>query len=185
MTYSIGFRAPSAEELARGLLEHAAETLVRQGFYADPGLKPAARAALLDDAYVNQAARLIGNVRPPRALLETYLGQMLTEPKANVFFDAPDAPLSAAAFARAAMRRGVKLDLRTQMLYRGQTLFINGETAGAPLSPTLERLADARQLPAGTASATRGSARPDARLSAKAMQALYLWYTHGWLHLSD
>ena len=185
MTYSIGFRAPSAEELARGLLEHAAETLVRQGFYADPGLKPAARAALLDDAYVNQAARLIGNVHPPRALLETYLGQMLTEPKANVFFDAPDAPLSAAAFARAAMRRGVKLDLRTQMLYRGQTLFINGETAGAPLSPTLERLADARQLPAGTASATRGSARPDARLSAKAMQALYLWYTHGWLHLSD
>ena len=189
MTYSIGFRAPSAEELARGLMEHAAETLVRQGFYADPGRKPAARAALLDDAYVNQAARLIGNVRPSRAMLETYLGHMLTEPKATVFFDAPDAPMGAAAFARKARQHGVMLDLRTQMLYRGKMLFVNGETAEVPLSPALAQLADARQLPAGTASATQRSARPDARpdtqLSAQEMQALYLWYTYGWLHPSD
>ena len=64
MTYSIGFRAPSAPELARGFLEHLAETVVRQGFYADAGLKPAARPALLDDAYVEHAARLAGNLKP-------------------------------------------------------------------------------------------------------------------------
>ena len=175
MTYSIGFRAPSAQELARGFMEHAAETLVRQGFYADPGLKPAARAALIDDAYVNQAARLIGDVRPTRAVLEDFLGCMLTEPKASVFFDPPATPLGAAAFARAAQQRGVSLDIRTQMLYRGKTVFINGEPAAVPLSATLAQLADARRLPpASIASAKAGAA---------AMQQLYDWYTHGWLHL--
>ena len=177
MTYSIGFRAPSGEELARGLLEHAAETLVRQGFYADPGLKPTARAALIDDAYVNQAARLIGDVRPTRAMIETFLGRMLTEPKANVFFDPPAAPLSAAAFARAAQQWGVSLDIRTQMLYRGQTIFINGETAAPPLSAALAQLADARRLPrASVANIKAGGA---------AMQELYDWYTNGWLHVCD
>ena len=177
MTYSIGFRAPSAQELARGLMEHAAETLVRQGFYADPALKPAARAALLDDAYVNQAARLIGDVRPSRAMLEIYLGQMLTEPKANVFFDAPAAPMRAAAFARKAKQHGVMLDLRTQMLYRGKTLFINGETDEVPLSPALAQLADARQLVSGITNATS--------INVRDAQALHRWYTHGWLHLPD
>lgn len=176
MTYSIGFRAPSAQELARGLMEHAAETLVRQGFYADHGLKPTARAAFIDDAYVNQAARLIGDVRPTRTMLETFLGHKLTEPKANVFFDAPAAPMRKAAFTREAKRRGVMLDLGTQMLYRGKTLFINGETAEVPLSPALAQLADARQLHSGAASATP--------LCARDAQALYRWYTHGWLHPS-
>ena len=175
MTYSIGFRAPSAQELTRGLLEHAAETLVRQGFYADPGLKPAARAGLIDDAYVNQAARLIGDVRPTRAMLEAFLGCMLTEPKANVFFDPPATPIAAAAFARAAQQRGVSLDIRTQMLYRGKTVFINGEAAAVPLSTALVQLADARRMPPASAASAKGGAA--------ALKELHDWYTHGWLHL--
>ncbi len=177
MTYSIGFRAPSAQELARGLLEHAAESLVRQGFYADPALKPAARAAFIDDAYVNQATKLIGNVRPTRQMIESFLGQMLTEPKHNVFFDPPATPLGQAAFARVARRRGVSLDLRTQMLYRGKIVFINGETAAAPLSTALAQLADRRALTAAGAARVRPGGG-DAKL-------LYFWYTCGWLHVGS
>ncbi len=173
MTYSIGFRAPSAQELARGLLEHAAESVVRQGFYADPGLKPAARPALLSDAYVQQAARLIANVRPSRAMLEQYLGCSLTEPKAHVFFVPPPAPLRAAQFARAAQQRGVALDLRSQMLYRGRILFINGEKAALTPDAALKTLADARCL------------APGVRLTAPAANALHFWYTYGWLHLGQ
>ena len=173
MTYSIGFRAPSAQELARGLMEHAAENLVRQGFYADPGLKPAARPALLSDAYVGQAARLIANVRPSRAMLEDYLGCSLTEPKPNVFFAPPSAPLRAAPFARAAQQRGVALDIRTQMLYRKRLLFINGEKATLTPDAALRTLADVRCLAPGT------------RLAAPAANALHFWYTYGWLHLGQ
>ena len=173
MTYSIGFRAPSAQELARGLLEHAAETVVRQGFYADVGLKPAARPALLTDAYVNQAARLIANVRPTRAILEDYLGSMLTEPKPNVYFDAPQPPLRAAAFARAAQQRGLRLDIRTQMLYRASVLFVNGEKAAVAPTAALRALADARCL------------APGVRLTTATANALHFWYTYGWLHVGE
>ena len=173
MTYSIGFRAPSAQELARGLLEHAAESVVRQGFYADPGLKSAARPALLTDAYVNQAAHLIANVRPTRAMLEDYLGCSLTEPKPNVFFAPPPAPLRAAQFLRAVQQRGVTLDIRTQMLYRKRLLFINGEKAAPTPDAALKTLADARCLASGV------------RLAAPAANALHFWYTYGWLHLGQ
>ena len=173
MTYSIGFRAPSAQELARGLLEHAAETVVRQGCYADAGLKPAARPALLTDAYINQATRLIANLRPTRAMLEDYLGGMLTEPKPNVYFDPPQPPLSAAAFSRAAQQHGVRLDIRTQMLYRASLLFINGEKAAVAASATLRALADARRL------------APGVRLTAATANALHFWYIYGWLHVGE
>ena len=170
MTYSIGFRAPSAQELATGLLEHAAENIERQGFYADPGLQPASSPALLTDAYVNQAARLIGNVRPTRAMLENFLGCKLTEPKSSVFFDPPQHRLNTARFSRAAFRHGITLDRRTQMLYRGKALFINGETAEVAASPALQLLANARLI------------APGARLSAADANALRIWYTYGWVH---
>jgi 50S ribosomal protein L16 3-hydroxylase len=170
MTYSIGFRAPSAQELATGLLEHAAEQVVRKGFYADSSLQPTASPALLSDAYVRQAARLIGNVRPSRAMLEAFLGCKLTEPKSNVFFDPPQRPMSAALFARALHKQGASLDRRTQMLYRGKALFINGETADTAASPLLQSLANARVL------------APGVRLSAADANALHIWYTYGWVH---
>jgi 50S ribosomal protein L16 3-hydroxylase len=172
MTYSIGFRAPSAQELARGLYEHLADTVVRAGMYADPTLKPAATPALLDDAYVTQAARLIGTIAPNRDTIAGFLGRYLTEPKAHVVFDAPDEPLGAAAFARTVAAHGATLDIRTAMLHRAGHVYINGE-AVASTSATLKRLADARHL------------GPTARPGSGALKLLYAWYQHGWLHPGD
>jgi 50S ribosomal protein L16 3-hydroxylase len=169
MTYSIGFRAPSAQELARGLHEHLADTAARAGMYADPKLRPAAAAALLDDAYVAQAARLIGKIEPTREAIAGFLGRYLTEPKANVYFDSPDQPLGAAAFARAVASRGARLDIRTAMLHRAGHLYINGE-AVASSAVALRRLADARHL------------GPTARMGGEALKLLYAWYQSGWLH---
>ena len=172
MTYSIGFRAPSAEELARGFLEHLAETVVRQGFYADPGLKPAARAALIDDDYVKNAAALIGSLKPSLDAFEEYLGHTLTEPKASVFFEAPDRLLTPAKFAQAVRKHGAALDLKTQMLYRGRRVFINGEIAPAAANEFLKCLADTRRIPPGSVCTTGH------------IKAIYPWYIYGWLHLN-
>ena len=169
MTYSIGFRAPSAQELTRGMLEHLADKTERTGMFADPALRPAQHSALLDDAYVNQATRLIGRVQPTRAQIAEFLGCYLSEPKSNVFFDTPEPTLTRPTFSRAVMRHGVWLDPKTRMLHRGNTLYVNGEAVKAG-SPLLRQLADARRLDAGTAP------------NAAALELLYLWYTHGWLH---
>ncbi len=169
MTWSIGFRAPSAQELARGLLEHLADKVLRSGMFADPDLRPARASALIDDAYLAQAMRLIGRVQPSREDVAGFLGVYLSEPKAEVFFYAPAAPLGKAGFARAIGRLGVRLDPKTRMLHRGDTIYINGE-AVLPASAVLRRLADARCLE--PLPATKGAATG----------LLYAWYTHGWLH---
>ena len=49
-------------------------------------------------------AGLIGKTAPTREGVAGFLGRYLTEPKANVFFDPPDEPLTDAAFARAVVR---------------------------------------------------------------------------------
>ncbi len=169
MTWSIGFRAPSAQELTRGLLEHLADKVQRQGMFADPDLRPARQTALIDDSYLAQAMRLIGKVQPSREEVAGFLGTTLSEPKANVFFDAPKAPLGRAGFVRAIGRLGVRLDPRTRMLHRDNWLYINGETV-QPAPAVLRRLADARYLESVSAT------------EAAAAGLLYAWYQHGWLH---
>ena len=175
MTCSIGFRAPSATELARGMLEHLADTVERKGMYADPMLRPTATPAHLDDAFVNQAARLIGALRPSRDQVAEYLGRSLSEPKPNVIFHAPAARLSRTAFVRALERGGLMLDIRSRMLHRASRIYINGDVvsaSGAGLA-NISELADKRLL------------GPECRLSAGTADLFYAWYTYGWLHPGD
>jgi 50S ribosomal protein L16 3-hydroxylase len=175
MTCSIGFRAPSAAELARGFLEYQAEQVQRSGLYADPGLVPTAAPALLDDGFVRRARALALTGRPAPEAFEEFLGLYLTEPKPNVFFDAPERALAPAAFARAMARQGLRLDLQAQMLYRGKRVYANGEGFALPAGVAgtqLRALADARVL------------APAAPVGAAA-QILHTWYEYGWLHLGE
>jgi len=172
MTYSIGFRAPSAAELTRGYLEHLADTIVRSGMYADPGLKPARAAAAIPEDYLDRALGLIGKLQPTRAGVAAFLGCYLSEPKPDVFFEPPPRPMARAAFARAARKQGLRLDGKTRMLHHGAKLFINGEPAALGAAPgVLKRLADKRELPPGTAAGEAASG------------LLYAWYVDGWLHI--
>jgi 50S ribosomal protein L16 3-hydroxylase len=175
MTCSIGFRAPSAAELTRGFLEYMAEQVQDKGMYADPGLVPVQASALLDDGFVRRARGLVASPKPGGDAFEEFLGLHLTEPKPNVFFDTPDETLTPAAFARAAASRGLRLDLQTQMLYRGQRIYVNGESFALPAGirgASLRALADARSS-------------PPSELAVAAAKILHPWYEYGWLHLGD
>lgn len=148
MTYSIGFRAPSAQELAQEFLSFVQDGLDLDGRYADADLAPQRQPAQLGDAFVDRAARMLEAIRWKRADIERFLGQYLSEPKAHVQFEPPARPLARRAFEQACARRGVRLALPTQMLYRGTRVFINGEAISAPSSAgrALRRLADERKL---------------------------------------
>ena len=171
MTYSIGFRAPSAQELARGLLEQLADDVVRDGMFADPGLRAPRENARLDDAYVTQAARLIGRIETTRSRIARFLGRYLTEPKSQVFFEPPRRALAKPRFCALVARHGIELDPKTRMLHRNDRVYINGEEVLMPPdAAALTRLADARIL------------APTVKPGAAALDLLYSWYTHGWLH---
>jgi len=171
MTYSIGFRAPTTEELAHGFLMHLQDTLQFEGRYADPGLRLQAHPGEIGDAMVRQIERMIGQIKWGRSEIAEFAGRYLSEPKPNVFFYPPEAPLARAAFNRAAAKSGIALDPKSRLLFGGARYFINGEafTPDAAEIPALQTLADTRRYEGPLAPALR--------------QRVYDWYVAGWLEL--
>ncbi|MFO1325046.1 MAG: cupin domain-containing protein [Burkholderiales bacterium] len=172
-TYSIGFRAASNTELAQQFLDHLRDRLELPGRYADPDLAPTATPARIGAAMRRHAVRALAGIRWDRAVVARFLGTLLSEPKANVSFDAPDAPLSRAAFAGAARRRGVHLDRRSLLLYDDDALYFNGDAHPWPAGDrtALAALADARAL-------TAAQVRP---IGAGVLRFLHEGYVHGYL----
>jgi 50S ribosomal protein L16 3-hydroxylase len=100
--------------------------------------------------------------------MQRALGELLSEPKAQVSFDRQ---------AHAAAARAVRLDRRTRMMYDAVSVYINGESfaAGGRDAELMHRLADRRGL---RASELR-------RLSKGARGLVDEWIEAGWLHGVD
>jgi 50S ribosomal protein L16 3-hydroxylase len=169
-TYSIGFRSANKGELARELLQRiadeAGDALGDEAIYRDP-TQPATRSAgevpALLQSFAADAVRAA--LRDPDAMARA-LGEYLTEPKANVWFESGDAPELG--------NEGVKLDRRTRMMYDARHVFINGESlrAAGRDAKLMHALADARCL----------TGKQLAAASADARSALESWIQAGWAH---
>lgn len=171
LTYSIGFRAPSAQELATQFLVYLQDRIQLEGIYQDPDLALQKHPAQISAAMLDKITCMLTQIHWSQHDIEQFTGAYLTEPKPHIFFDPPQRPLSQAAFLKRADRRGVRLALKSQMLFHKRTLFINGEAiniAGSNLKH-LTQLADQRTLPSA------------AGLDEAARALLYQWYVSGYL----
>lgn len=153
MTYSIGFRAPTTRELVEAFLQFLPEALPMPAQrYADPDLAATRTPGRIDARLQRRLGAMLQPVRWDRAVVEHFLGCMLSEPKADVFFDPPRTPLSLTAFVRHAGRAanaGVRLDRRARMLYDNASVYLNGEVIATLADhPALATLADSRRLSA-------------------------------------
>ena len=168
MTYSIGFRSPKRGELARELLQRLAEDAadeVGDALYRDakqpavstPGAMPVALQDFARDAL--QAA-----LKDPQAL-QRLLGEYLSEPKSNVWFEAG---------AEDALDSGLALDRRSRMMYDDHHIFINGESyrASGRDAKLMRQLADERRL----------DTQALKKASPAALGLLQDWCDDGWLH---
>jgi 50S ribosomal protein L16 3-hydroxylase len=171
MTYSMGFRSPSSGELAREMLErlsdHALDD-VGDALYKDPRQDAVPQSASIPDAMVAFAREaLAAALQDPHAVPRA-LGEYLTEPKANVWFDAGD-PVESVG--------GVRLDRRTRMLYDRKHIFINGESfsASGRDARLMQQLANTREIAAPAVE----------QLSAGAKDLLLQWCEAGWVHASE
>lgn len=175
MTYSIGFRAPSYQELGEAFLQFMADSIDLPGRYADPDLSPSKHPAEISGTMLARIADELNKVRFTDDDVTVFLGEYLSEPKPHVFFDPPAKPMKLDRFRQAAAKRGVVLSRKTRMLYRGKHLFINGEAfaLGRADKATLVRLADSRRL--------EGPAV--AQATDDVFEALHMWYQDGWLNL--
>ncbi|MEN5179669.1 cupin domain-containing protein [Comamonas testosteroni] len=175
MTYSIGFRSPAQHELAGDLLMRLSDVddvddcdssaKAAAPIYKDP--KQAAVEApgaippeMLEFARIGLEKRLAEPLALARAL-----GESLTEPKANVWFEPEGNP---------AMLEAVALDRKTRMMYDGHHVFINGESyrAGGKDFTLMKKLADTRRL----------DRRDVSGASDDALSLLSQWCEDGWAH---
>jgi 50S ribosomal protein L16 3-hydroxylase len=173
MTCSIGFRAPSWQELGESFLQFMSDTVDLPGRYADPQLKPTKHPADIGNDMIDEIAAELEKVRFTREDVAIFVGEYLSEPKPNVFFEAPEQPMTPARFLQAARKYGVALHRKTRMLYRGKHVFINGESfaAAGTDKAMLAALADQRMLDGAAIAAA----------SKDVEEALYSWYDEGWL----
>ncbi len=168
MTCSIGYRAPVGTELARELLQRVLDDVEAdpdEPHFRDPARSatetPARMPAALD-AFARKAVERL--LRDPSQLARA-LGEVMTEPKPQVWFESD---------AEHAPGAGLRLDRRTRMMYDERRVFINGESfdaAGRDAS-LMRELADQRRLGAAQC----------ARLSAGAQAVVADWVGQGWAH---
>ena len=171
MTYSIGFRLPARGELARELLARTADEApeaLGDMAYRDPGQPAVSRPAEVPAAMLDFARDTVERALREPEQLAMALGEVLTEPKPNVWFD----PLPEDAGCE--IGGAVELDRRTRMMYDARHIFINGESyrASGRDARLMRALADDRQL----------GEREVAGLSADARDLLGQWKEAGWLH---
>jgi 50S ribosomal protein L16 3-hydroxylase len=173
MTYSIGFRAPSHQEIMYEFLSYLQENVILQGRYADPDLKAVKHPAYISEAMTNQVLETLKKIRFGKKEVANFLGEYLSSPKAHVFFNPPNCAFSKSKFLKAAQKKGICLDLKSQMLFTKQLLFMNGETYPfhSMVKSLLEKLADDREV-----------SLPD-QLDDQASDFLYEWYLSGYLDI--
>lgn len=167
-TYSIGFRSPAKAELARELMQRIADDAADEGepvLYRDPKQEAMQAPARIPQTLQDFARGALSQLLDDPLALARSLGEYLTEPKANVWFETG---------AAATLTQALALDRRTRMLHDEHHIFINGESylASGRDAALMNRLADDRRL----------SAMDLRRASAAAHELLLAWSEAGWLH---
>jgi len=168
MTCSIGFRVPEETELTREVLTRWIEGLVNEAqprLYRDPRQEATATPGAIPEALQAFAEAAVREVMQDKAGWMSALGEVLSEPKPRVWFDA-GAPLPPGV--------GVRLDPKTRMLYDERCVYANGESwrAAGKDARQLRALADRRCLQAAEV----------AKASPALRGLLEQWADDGWLH---
>ncbi len=172
ITCSIGFRAPKKVELARELMDRLSEDLNDRMdealLYTDkdqlatdtPAKIPASLEAFAQKALLEA----IGNGTD----LQIHLGEYLTEPKPDVWFEGHEQKIN---FAKI---KTIKLDAATRMMFDKKHIFINGESFAASGADArlMQKLANERELMTADL----------ARASSGAKELLTDWLQAGWCH---
>lgn len=167
MTASIGFRAPARAAFGRELLQcllDGSESADADTLYRDPAQPATEAPGRIPEALREYADAAVRGQLADTASLDRALGELLTEPKQQVWFERGDGLPAAGA---------LRLDRRSRMMYDARHLFLNGEAyfCSGRDATLLRRLADRRVI----------DEAQWRRLSGEAMEMLAQWCRAGWL----
>lgn len=182
MTYSIGFRAPKHKELATEFLAYLQDKLQQDenampDIYQDADLTLQAHAAEISSSMINKVANTLNQIQWSEGMVADFLGRYLSEPKPDVLFE-PNRKVSLAQFHKKILQHGIRLDLKSQMLFCAETFYLNGEAfiATAPQVALMQQLADTRKI--------NGACIADA-VNESLLTHLHGWYLSGYIQIGS
>ena len=119
------------------------DEMLGDALYQDAGQSSTERPALIPQGLTDFAKKAMAQALKNPLSVDRALGELLTEPKANVWFDG-------AGTARTLKGLGVRLDRRSRMMYDMHHIFLNGESwrASGDDARLMRVLADAREIDA-------------------------------------
>jgi 50S ribosomal protein L16 3-hydroxylase len=167
MTYSVGFRTPEFAELGREILLRMGESLDEtpaSKVYRDTDQMAVKRPGAIPQALQEFAKKAVQRVLDEPLEINRALGELMTEPKTNVWFEPQDVPRK---FSK------LRLNRRSRMMYDKHHIFLNGESwrASGADGVLMRELADKREL----------NTENLALASAEALELLKDWYEDGWI----
>ena len=173
MTYSIGFRAPSNQELANEFLNYLQDKLQFDGLYQDADLALQASPAEISTLMINKVGESLKAISWDTSQVADFLGRYLTEPKAHVFFE-PNKKISLKKFTEQCAQLGLALDLKSMALFQHTYFYLNGESlCMSTFEQSLLDFANTRYLAPGTLAELDD------------IQTLHHWYLAGYLHFGE
>ena len=170
MTYSIGFRAPSAHELVSEFLNYLQEKSSANGLYVDPDLTVQDHPAEIGGGMLRRVTDMLRELQWEDQDVARFLGRYLSAPKPHVMFDMPDA-IDLHLFSAELEKHGIVLTRKSQLLFHDDLFFMNGEEVEVdlPVKEKLRQLADHRKMP------------PRSKADEVLVGMLYEWYLDGYV----
>lgn len=138
ITYSVGFRAPSLQEVLRDFSDYVGERLLPEVRYADADLHLPQASAQIDEAAIERLRQLLHSVVDNREYLAQWLGKYMTEPKYDEHDPAPEESFSAQEWPEVLQQQSrIRLNESSRYAWTevgdgGLTLFVDGAAIPCP-----------------------------------------------------
>lgn len=158
MTYSIGFRAPSHEEILSGFLTRVLEQIDPLARYADPDLRPQENPGEIRPEAIEKVRQVVRELVRPEEV-DRWFGAFMTEPKRGYYALPLDVPYTADEVVEA-LQSGARLehhpaarfayvrheDGETSLFVGGEEYLLEPELADVAPLVCAERVLDAELL---------------------------------------
>ena len=128
LTYSIGFRAPGTFEIQSKFLDFIQDNLItnKNDLYKDPNLNLQKNPAEINSNMMKKIHHIVNRLRWNTNSINTFIGQLLTEPIEGAVFETSK-PMTLEIFKKDLVRKPLKLNPKTRMLFIKNNFYINGE----------------------------------------------------------
>ena len=149
LTYSIGFRAPGTFEIQSKFLDFIQDNLItnKNDLYKDPNLNLQKNPAEINSNMIKKIQQIVNQLRWNTNSINNFIGQLLTEPIEGAVFQTSKS-MTVEVFIKDLVKKPLKLNPKTRMLFIKNNFYINGELIEADKKSImyLKQLANDREI---------------------------------------